>query len=163
MAGLVNKKVRDDLFGILPEETSDNTLTEIASAADLESSKMMDTDPTGAQEEISCDAPNTSTQILDSSSQTEAPIYSNISARRDSAPQVRNSNPCQRWGQRGHRQNKGCGHGSWNSHHKNSHPKNQPQNMLSEVERNFLGVKNRIGSQNVCESNQAMGSSTPKR
>lgn len=105
--------MRDDLLGVTSGESTHNTLREIASDADLESSQLMDTNATTPQMEQACDAPVTSSQLLNNSSQTEPSIYSNISTRRDSAHQGHNSNSYQKGIQRG----RGRGRGQDNAFH----------------------------------------------
>lgn len=169
VAGLVIRKVRDDLLGIEPDETSDNTLIDIASDMDLESSQIMESGTTSTHAESSSDVSNKSLELLNNSSQTESSTTPNVMTRNTSSQQWHN--PKQRGKPRGRGQNRGRGRGTWNNQRsgfkgnqdKNHQSQYQPQKMMSDSERNFLGIKNNKDNANNSARNLARNASTPRR
>lgn len=145
VAGLVLKKVRDELLGINPEEVaSSNTLTEIASQEDVSSIEEMETN--------SCYDDNDS-EVTDTPSQSSPKHTSDYSSANHhnkaacdgSLEQYRTST--QGHSKQGHTRGRGRGKGRGRGRstrgnpQRNYHASNNHRNSMSVADRNFLGLK----------------------
>lgn len=160
VAGLVVRKVRDDILGISSRDLPDNTLTELIAEQGLAASCNMETETTGSYENQMLNPVNSSTsasQKLNSSRQgSPLPTYGN--EYRESGSQTRG----QRRGL-----GRGRGRGSW-SNNNNRHSFNQarrPRYQMTSAERNFLGLEEKSISQRNMNRNllNTRGASTPKK
>lgn len=168
VAGLVLKRVRDELLGIEYDETSvNNTLNEIASQEDVCASSSLENnhDTAGKDTDMLVDKSDSPAKSVGNSTQTACD--SNLSEplstlQTDSYP----SKSSQR--NRGRGRGRGRGQGSNKGYRGNSSPKSQlanyRRNSMSSAERNFLGIKDK-NIHKTMKSTQSKGqvnSSSPK-
>lgn len=160
VAGLIVRKVRDELLGIQPDDLEgQNTLTEIASQDNINSSSEMEVNTSGAK--CTGALPDDSPPATDTDRMSRGPrdheqsvgTQSDVSAPRSQVYTQRGRN-------RGRGRGRGRGKGS------RGRGSNKSSNMMSEADRNFLGIKEKnITSHNVGQrswNNQPTQASTPK-
>lgn len=172
VAGLVLKKVRDELLGIDSDHdgpSMNNTLNEIASQDDVCSSSPMDNnDVTTTISDSQVDkrkqqAVNHSQTYSSSGNQPNAPAPSYLEYYNSYAHSPAST---QRGRGRGKGRGKGRGRGRGRRSNTSQHnpPPSQRQTSMSSAERNFLGIKdkNTHKNKNPSLNKEPMNSSSPK-
>lgn len=164
VAGLVLKKVRDELLGVFPEEgDKNNTLIEIASQDDAGSIEEMES--SGCQDKSYDDI---SAPVESCLSESDLQNRSTETEDRISQHQDRYNTPLYGHSQRGKKKGRGRGRGrgraNGNGNPQRNQLSNSRRNSMSAADRNFLRLKekqNNIYSSNTIPKKHDRSTPTP--
>lgn len=172
VAGLVLKKVRDELLGVEPDQPSvNNTLVEIASQEDASLVDDMETNEVTATESTSASQGSGTNPPLHTGSQTltdtplDSPIRDQYTSQSQSQSHEYSSNSYRgRSRGKGRGKGRGRGRGARGNQANFAHTPTSRGNPMSAADRSFLGIPDKRSQKdkNKARNNEHFTSSSPK-